>query len=173
MLIRPCRWSLTDIYYRDRWCTWKKPFLETEGCNQIFIRAPVPAYRNSTRILISSHCWTNWWKMEKRCKDYITINISLLLNYVYQIDQFHVAVGLFINRWQKSGTRCAVEYVNDVLSIFWRHLSSIIRQTNATWSAFVKRKCMGNNTWFFQCIRSVTNIYLKNPEAERVWAISH
>ena len=28
----------------------------------------------------------------------------------------------------------------------------------ATWSVFAKCKCMGKDTWFFQCIKSITKI---------------
>ena len=44
----------------------------------------------SLRVLIIHSFWflltTNWSKMKKRCKNYVTINITLLLNYVNQID---------------------------------------------------------------------------------------
>lgn len=133
--------STTEIIdaYKVMWMTSivclgkKKPFLETEGSNQIFIKSvkdACPFVSWQCTHLISSHYWTSWWKMEKRCKYYVTINITLRLNYVNQIDQSYVAVGLFINRSQKSGTWCAVG-VNDLLSKFWRHLWSITGQTNS------------------------------------------
>ena len=157
MLIRPCRWPLTDILSRS--CAWKKPFLETEGGNKNFHKEGERCL--SLRVLIIHSFWflltTNWSKMKKRCKNYVTINITLLLNYVNQIDSMLLCV--FINRSQKIGTHLAVECVNDVLSIFSRHLWPITGQTNSNMECMCKR--IGKDTWFFQCIRSITKIFQK------------
>ena len=63
---------------------------------------------------------------------------SCLSELISLTNTFHVAVRLFSNRSQmtskcgknKSGTRGAAEFVTDVLTTFWRPLSSITEQTH-------------------------------------------
>lgn len=136
MLIRPCRWPLTDILSRS--CAWKKTVLRDWGRQSNFHKEGERCL--SLRVLII-HSFlflltTNWSKMKKRCKNYVTINITLLLNYVNQIDSMLLWVCSLIDH-----KRLAHALQSSASKMFFPYFHVICdrlqdRRT-ATWSVYV------------------------------------
>ena len=92
---------------------------------------------------------TNWWKMEKRWKDYVTINITLLLNYVNKIDSMLL--------WVYSITdhkRVAHDVQPSASMMFFPYFDIICdrlqNRWTATWSVFVMCKCIGKKNLVYQ-----------------------
>ena len=100
---------------------------------------------------------TSWWKMEKRCKDYVTINIALLLNYVNQIDSMLLWVYSITDQ-----KRVAHVVQSSASMMFFPYFDIIFdrlqNRWTTTWSVFVMCK------WFFRCIKSITKILKKTQK---------
>ena len=82
------------------------------------------------------------------CLGHLANNTRSLLN---NWNRFHVAVGLFSNRSQKtskcakkkSGTQAAGECVTDVFTTFWRLLSDLATERNVSWRRRAQIKQLG------------------------------